>query len=250
MNKRRAIFILLAALALLIAGIALSHNSIGGVKASEAKDQGVSGFLLSITNFSIDDLFEVFLPLVSYSFPSPTPTPTSTPTPTNTPTPTPTATQPSIQPFTQCRNAGLKIFDGGEAVDTLTVTKSGRIKSMKVYLDITHPLVNDLSVTLEQNNTSKLIKLVNRPRTPSGEVCYGDDILVTLSDSASEPVDNACYDYQDPAISGEKKPYMLLGVYNDESMQGSWELIVRDEQKQFGEIGWLNVWCLEFTYTP
>ena len=250
MNKRRALFILLAALALLLVGISLSQNTIGSVKASEAKVQGVSGFLLSITNFSIDDLFELFLPLVSYSLPSPTPTPTSTPTPTNTPTPTPTATLPSIQPFTQCRNAYLTILDNGRAVDGMTVTKSGRIQSMKVYLDVSHTFVNDLVFTLEQKSTSKKITLINRPTTPPPNelVCTGNDIDVTLDDNASTAVDLSCNNSVIPAISGVKRPYMLLLVYNGEQMSGQWEMVARDERA--GDSGVLNRWCLEFQYTP
>jgi len=168
-----------------------------------------------------------------------------------TPTPTPTITPtPQVLPYTQCRNAGLTIPDGGSAVDGMTVTKSGRIQSMKVSLNITHPLVNDLVVTLKQNNTGKLIRLINRPRTSTGDICYGDDIFVTLADNASMDVDSSCVDYPPPAISGEKRPYMLLVVYNGEQMNGSWELDVRDEQKQFNEFARLNTWCMQFQYTP
>lgn len=248
MNKRRAIFIILVALALLLVSMVLSQNTIGVAQASHAKDHGEFGFLKSITSFSLNDLFELFLPLVSYSIPSPTPTPTSTPTPTNTPTPTPTATQPSTQPFTQCRSAYLTILDNGKAVDGMTVTKSGRIQSMKVYLDVSHTFVNDLVFTLEQKSTSKKITLINQPTTPNGLVCTGNDIDVRLDDNASTEVDLSCNNSVVPAISGVKRPYMLLLVYNGEQMSGQWEMVARDEHA--GDSGVLNRWCLEFQFTP
>jgi subtilisin-like proprotein convertase family protein len=248
MNKRRAIFIMFAALALLLVSMVLSQSAIGGVKASQTKDQGEFRFLQSITNFSINDIFKLFLPLVSYSLPTPTPTETPTPTPTNTPTITPTATQPSVQPFTQCRTADLTILDEGFAVDGMTVTKSGRIQSMKVYLDVSHSFVNDLVITLEQKSTSKKITLLNRPTTPIGLVCTGNDIDVTLDDNASTEVDLSCDNSVVPAISGVKRPYMLLLVYNSEQMAGQWEMVARDERA--GDNGVLNRWCLEFQFTP
>jgi subtilisin-like proprotein convertase family protein len=250
MNKRRAIFIMFAALALLLVSMVLSQSAIGGVKASQTKDQGEFRFLQSITNFSINDIFKLFLPLVSYSLPTPTPTETPTPTPTNTPTITPTATQPSVQPFTQCRTADLTILDEGFAVDGMTVTKSGRIQSMKVYLDVSHTFVNDLVFTLEQKSTSKKITLINRPTTPPPFelVCTGNDIDVTLDDNASTAVDLSCNNNVVPAISGVKRPYMLLLVYNGEQMSGQWEMVARDERA--GDSGVLNRWCLEFQFTP
>jgi subtilisin-like proprotein convertase family protein len=142
------------------------------------------------------------------------------------------------------------IPDGGFALDTIPVTRSGRIQSMKVSINITHPLVNDLVITLRQNSTSKNITLIRRPTTPDNSVCYGDDIAVTLADSASVPVNSSCSNFDVPAISDEKRPYMLLVVYNGEQMNGNWELEVRDEQKQFNEFARLNTWCLQFQYTP
>ena len=183
-----------------------------------------------------------------YSLPSPTPTPTATATVTPTPTPTITPTK-QILPFTQCRNADLTIPDGGFALDTMQVNQSGTIQSMKVKVDITHPLVNDLVVTLKQTNTGKLINLIDQPRTPTGNICYGDDVFVTLADNSSMDVDSNCFDYLIPAISGEKRPSMFLVVYNGEQMKGEWELVARDEQKQFDNHGRLNVRCLEFQYT-
>jgi len=128
----------------------------------------------------------------------------------------------------------------------MTVTKSGTIQSMRVYLDVSHTFVNDLVFTLEQENTSKKITLINRPRTLGGDVCTGNNIDAYLADNASIPVDSSCINNAVPAISGEKRPYMLLLVYNSEQMAGQWELVVKDTRP--GDSGRLNVWCLEFRY--
>jgi subtilisin-like proprotein convertase family protein len=121
---------------------------------------------------------------------------------------------------------------------------------MEVYLDVSHTFVNDLVITLEQLNTSKKVTLIRNPVTSDTPplICSGDDIKVTLADSYSSPVNNSCLNNLIPAISGFKRPYMLLVPFNGEQMAGNWELVASDTRA--GDSGRLNVWCLEFRYAP
>lgn len=231
MNKRRYLILVFGFLSLLVITMAFSAIPLGGVTSSQASENGGSGIFSLLAETPLPDFLDAFLPLVMYSLPSPTPTPT----------------QPAVFPWTQCRNAGLNILDNGFAVDGLTVTKSGTIQSMRVYLDVTHTFVNDLVFTLEQGNTNKKITLIRNPVTSSGGDCSGDNIDVWLSDSYSTPVNNSCLNSLIPTISGFKRPYMLLSPYNGEQMAGQWELVVSDTRP--GDSGRLNVWCLEFQYT-
>lgn len=253
MNKRRIPLVIFAIFVLLIMSISVVRMPLGGVVPSQAKSSDNFNALFQLEEYRLNDILDVFMPLVMYAWPTLTPTPTatatSTPTPTLTPTPTPTKTptQPS-DTFTQCRDAGLNILDGGEAVDGMTVTRSGRIQSMMAYLDISHTFVNDLVITLKQNSTNKKITLIRNPVTSSGEICSGDNIDVWLSDGYNTPVNNSCFNGLIPAISGYKRPYMLLSPFNGEQMAGGWELVANDTRS--GDSGRLNVWCLEFEYSP
>ena len=233
MKKRRYLIFIFAILSLLVITMALSVFPSGGVTSSQASENGGPGIFSLFAETPLPDFLDAFLPLVMYSLPSPTPTPTPTKSP--------------VFPWTQCRNAGLNILDNGFAVDGLTVTKSGTIQSMRVYLDVTHTFVNDLVFTLEQGNTSKKRTLISHPVTSIGGDCSGDNIDVWLSDSYSTPVNNSCLNSLIPTISGFKRPYELLSPYNGEQMAGQWELVVSDTRP--GDSGRLNVWCLEFQYT-
>jgi subtilisin-like proprotein convertase family protein len=119
---------------------------------------------------------------------------------------------------------------------------------MSVYLDVSHTFVNDLIFTLEQKNTSKKITLIRNPVTSTGGYCSGDNIDVWLSDGYSTPVNSSCLNSLIPAISGYKRPYMLLSPFNGEQMAGEWEMVAMDTR--YGDSGELNRWCLEFNYTP
>jgi hypothetical protein len=253
MNKRRIPLVIFAIFVLLIMSISVINLPLAGVGSSQAKSNDISTLLLQLEENSLNEILDAFMPLVMYAWPTPIPTPTATatvtPTPTLTPTPTPTITptQPS-DTFTQCRDAGLNILDGGSAVDGMEVTRRGRIQSMMVYLDVSHTFVNDLVITLEQEDTNKKITLLRNPVTSDGAICSGDNIDVWLSDGYTTPVNNSCFNSLIPAISGFKRPYMLLFPFNGEQMAGDWELVASDTR--VGDSGRLNVWCLEFEYTP
>ena len=201
MNKRRNLFIVFAFLSLMVITMALSTLPFGSVSSSHAREYGTTGTFSSLVETSLLNSLDAFLPLVMYSLPSPTPTPTATatltPTPTTTatltptPTVTPTATQPPVDTYTECNSpvGGTKIQYGIDAIDIMEITKSGKIVSMEVFLDISHTFVNDLVISIEQKNTSKKITLIDRPETVGGLECTGDDIYVTLLDDESS---NSC----------------------------------------------------------
>ena len=247
MNKRRIPLVIFAIFVLLIMSISVVKLPLGGVVPSQAKSSNQPTLLFQLGENSLNGILNAFMPLVMYAWPTPIPTPTATATVTPTPTPTVTPTQPS-DTFTQCRDAGLNILDGGEAVDGMTVNRSGRIQSMMAYLDVSHTFVNDLVITLEQEDTNKKITLLRNPLTSNNEICSGDNIDVWLSDGYTTPVNNSCFNSLIPAISGFKRPYMLLLPFNGEQMAGDWELVASDTR--VGDSGRLNVWCLEFEYTP
>jgi subtilisin-like proprotein convertase family protein/subtilisin family serine protease len=96
--------------------------------------------------------------------PTPTPVPTPTPIPTPTPTPTPTPAPPPVShPISQVvqyeSTPAKKIPDNRltGVTDRILVDVSGKIRAIKVSLDITHDFIGDLHVVLIAPNGNRVV---------------------------------------------------------------------------------------------
>ena len=96
-------------------------------------------------------------------------------------------------------NADIPDDNSTGVIDTITITESGVLTDLNVYLDIHHPWVGDLIVTLEHMETGVSVELVNRPEAMTtthalavpGD-CDGDDIHNTLDDQAMSSIQTDC----------------------------------------------------------
>jgi subtilisin-like proprotein convertase family protein len=121
--------------------------------------------------------------------------------------------------------------------DECTVTSSETISGLNVFLQIDHTFVGDLIVTLTHVDTGTAVIIIDRPGVPTTSVgCGGDNILVTLADSAGSPVETQCA-AGTPTINGTFQPNNPLSAFNGQSLGGTWRLNVSDnEAKDFGSI--------------
>jgi hypothetical protein len=182
---------------------------------------------------------------------TPVPTPTVTRTVTGAGTPTPTAT-PAIGAGVYCANvpALLAIPDNSEQglTHTLTVGDVRTITDLNVRLDVQHPWVGDLVVTLTHAEPDAGVTLVDRPGHLSTTFgCGGDDISATFDDEAATAAEDACA-LTVPALGGRLRPSEALSRFDGSSAQGTWRLTVADHGA--GDTGVLVGWCLEINVVP
>ena len=106
------------------------------------------------------------------------------------------------------------------------------IDSLSVSLDIAHPWVGDLVITLTSPGGTT-ITLLDRPGIPSAGFpgpfgCGGRDIDAVFSDSASIPAEDVCSYAAQPVIAGMVIPNQPLGAFVGEPADGTWTLHLSD----------------------
>lgn len=172
-----------------------------------------------------------------------TPTRTFTPAPpTNTFTPAPPTNTPGAG---QCLAVGVGIPDNNTTGVTSTMFSqaSGPLTDLNVSVKINHTWVGDLFVQLRHVDTNKSTAIIDRPGVPAISFgCSGDNVDVTLDDSAANPVENACA-ASVPAISGTLRPNNALTTFfNGDDAGGLWEMKVIDSAGS--DVGTFVNWCL------
>jgi uncharacterized protein YvpB/subtilisin-like proprotein convertase family protein len=190
--------------------------------------------------------------------PSATIVPTETITPTVEPslTPNPPVFLPFVLKLTPapyvptvkvlyCSNPGsLAIPDNNSTgvADTIQIDDLRKIGDLDISLDIVHPWVGDLIVSLTHQETGKAVTLIDRPGLPaSSQGCGNPNIHTILDDEISEPVENKCA-ASPAAISGIYIPEQPLSSFNRDSIKGNWTLNVSDNFNN--DTGSLQEWCL------
>ncbi len=150
----------------------------------------------------------------------------------------------------QCSSPGLAIpdDDAGGVTDTLTVAATGSLLDLNVSIDATHSFVGDLVFTLVHQDTGTSVTLLDRPGSPPGAGCSGDDLDVTLDDEAALTVESQCVTPGPTAIDGIFTPTGVLAGLDSEDLAGDWDLTVTDLAA--GDTGTLVEWCLISTTQP
>ncbi len=130
------------------------------------------------------------------------------------------------------REAGLESL--------VRVPQGGILSDLNVTLDIVHPYVGDLMVSLTHVDTGTKVNLI---QFPGGGDCSGDDIDIVLDDSAGRPVDTSCADSK-PAYPRKQtfRPSEPLSAFIGEEASGAWKLNVADIGP--GDVGRLVSWRL------
>ncbi len=150
----------------------------------------------------------------------------------------------------QCSAPGLAIPDNapGGVTDTLTVAATGALLDLDVSIEVGHSFVGDLAFTLVHQDTGTSVTLVDRPGSPPGAGCSGDDLDVTLDDEAAQAVESQCVTPGPIAIDGTFTPNGVLAGFDSEDLAGDWDLTVADLGA--GDSGILVEWCLISTTQP
>jgi subtilisin-like proprotein convertase family protein len=125
------------------------------------------------------------------------------------------------------------------------------IETVTVSLDIDHPWVGDLVVTL-RSPSGTMVTLLDRPGIPSTGFpgpfgCGGRDLDATFSDSASVLAEDVCSYSAQPVIAGDVVPAQPLLTFAGEPATGEWTLTVSD--RSANDAGVLIEACIQLTTT-
>jgi subtilisin-like proprotein convertase family protein len=168
------------------------------------------------------------------------------PPPTNTPGPTPTATNtpgPTTCTVYNSTNVPISLPNGVASINSnLNVSGGGTIADVNFTVNMSHVWVGDIGMTLSHNSTN--VTVLDRPGVPASTYgCSGDNVVATLDDEASLPVENQCAG-STPTISGTFTPNNALSAFDGQSSTGTWTLTVNDYYTS-ADAGTLNSWSLE-----
>lgn len=128
--------------------------------------------------------------------------------------------------------------DPNGVTNTITIADVLTITDLNVRLDIDHPFVGDLVVTLTHVQTGTTVTLLDAPE------CAGAGISCTLDDAATQPVDGDCAPAppNSAAIDGGFSSSTPLKSFNGQNLSGAWQLNVADISPE--DSGSLTGWCL------
>ncbi len=137
---------------------------------------------------------------------------------------------------------GLATVQDDTVSDSIQIDDPRYLTDLSVTLDIAHPFVFDLVITLEHEETGTVITLVEKP--------FSDDrdIKTTLTDSAELSQDDVAYDPEadiEAFPEAEYRPLEPLEFFYGEALAGTWTLSVRDDVDT-PDTGTLNAWALTF----
>lgn len=161
------------------------------------------------------------------------------------PTPTPPPAPP--EKVLVCNNPYANIPDNDSTGinDALVLNDLRTVLDMDVRLEIGHPYVGDLDISLTHQESGHSLKLIDRPGAPaSAGGCGRANIGTILDDEITLPAENQCSD-SPAAIAGIYTPSQPLASFDGELANGTWTLNVAD--RGAGDIGTLKTWCMAMT---
>lgn len=108
------------------------------------------------------------------------------------------------------------------------------ITGVAVSLEIDHPWIGDLVVTLQHIESGTSIALLDRPGSefigfPGPYGCGGDDVDVTLADDAGTSAHEICSVTDVPVLTGQARPIESLSLFEGLNAASTWRLTVADD---------------------
>lgn len=144
-------------------------------------------------------------------------------------------------------------FNVGQTTSTLIVTPGAcdtddMIVDVDLDLDILHPYIGDLEVTLTHPSGTST-QLLYRPGI--GVIdgnCPNDDLKVSFDDDDGAAIGEDDCAHTIPAMAGAIIPFNPLSVFDGKPRNGQWTLTVRDHVP--GDQGVLRGWTLHLPCVP
>lgn len=131
---------------------------------------------------------------------------------------------------------GQTIPDQSVLVDSIFVSDSRNVKDVNVTINIVHPFVSDLFISLV-GPTGQQVDLV---RNIGGS---GDNFTFTVfNDEATRSILSATA--ADAPFTGSWRPMQSLSAFDGQSAAGQWQLVIRDTKGN--DVGSLLEWSLDF----
>jgi hypothetical protein len=175
--------------------------------------------------------------------PTKTPSPTPTASPTKTPTPNPSPSPSGTPVVANCDGNlnNMPIPDGHEEASVqFNFSSNVTINRLTVCLDISHPKVGDLIVTLTHIDTSTQVRVIDHIGTTAGSgncTGHGLGIKVLLKDWFSQTITQHCTNAATSEFSGGFKPDSALGLFKRRRHKDVCErwLAARRHRRGFGQ---------------
>lgn len=142
-----------------------------------------------------------------------------------------TAYSPTLEMSSKDVNKALK--DLGKTISVIKVTDNFNINDVKVKLNITHPYVYDLKISLMAPDGTRVYLVNQRGGT-------GDNLTDTIFDDAASTKITA----GSAPFTGSFKPETALSQFKGKNPVGTWQLIVEDMNLYY--TGKLNSWSIQF----
>jgi len=155
----------------------------------------------------------------------------------------------STQDVPACSYPSKSVPDNSAAgrSDSVYFTVLNPVAKLRVYLNLPHTYVGDLSAKLMHVSSGTTVTLLNRPGTPgTANGCPSNDLDVVLDDGASSVVGAGCSTNaasQAYAPGTVLQPVQALSAFRGESLAGEWRLTVSDNAGS--DVGGIDSWCLQ-----
>ena len=163
------------------------------------------------------------------------------------------------------QSSQLGIRDNSSRNSVLDVPLTGVITDLNVLLDITHPRVSDLDVSLNIPTKRMFNPLIGKISTPPSKIRPGTDdneqpvdLFSDINSNGANFTKTILDDQATTSImtgtapfTGRYQPESVLSRLNDFFASGNWSLTIRDDRQGPQFLSQLNGWGLEFsTYNP
>jgi subtilisin-like proprotein convertase family protein len=136
--------------------------------------------------------------------------------------------------LTASNNSPTPIISTLTTNSTINITEDIPISDINVSVDITHPYIEDVVITLESPSGTVITLIASK--------CGSNPDMVATFDDAGNPTVTCAT--SSPSISGTLKPAQPLSAFNGESSLGTWTMSVTDTG--IGDDGVLTSWNIEY----